>query len=44
MGHEIFSKIFDEIQNIFLCSPLAISIVKLLGSENKVSKLAIKNI
>ena len=44
MGHEIFLKIFDGAQNIFLCSPLVILIFKLRESERKISKLAIKEI
>ena len=35
MSHEIFLKIFDGTQNIFLCSPLEILIFKLRESENK---------
>ena len=44
MGHEIFLKIFDRPQNIFLCSPLVILISKLRESEHKMSKMAIKEI
>ena len=44
MGHEIFLKIFDGSQNIFVCSPLLILIFKLRESERKMSKLAIKEI
>ena len=44
MGHEIFFKIFDESQNIFLCSILVILFSKLRGLEHKISKLAIKEI
>ena len=42
--HEIFLKIFDGPQNIFLCSPLVILICEIRESENKMSKLAIKEI
>ena len=42
MSHEIFLKISDGPQNIFLCFPLVISIFKLRESEQKMSKLAIK--
>ena len=44
MGHKIFLKIVDGPQNIFLCSPLVILIFKLKESEQKISKLAIKEI
>ena len=44
MGHEIFLKIVDGPRNIFLCSPLVILIFKLRESEQKLSKLAIKEI
>ena len=44
IGHEIFLKIFDEPQNIFLCSPLVILIFKLRWSEHKTFHLAIKEI
>ena len=35
MGHEIFFKIFDGQQNIFLCSIFVILIFKLTGLELK---------
>ena len=44
MCHEIFFKIFDGLQNIFLCSIFVISFFKLRGLEKKISKLAIKEI
>ena len=44
MGHEIFFKIFDGPQNIFLCSIFVILFFKLRGLEHKISKLAIKEI
>ena len=44
MGHEIFSKIFDGAQNIFLCSIFVILFFKLRGLERKISKLATKEI
>ena len=44
MGHEIFLKIFDGPQNIFLCSVLVILFFKLKGLKHKISKLAIKEI
>ena len=44
MGHEIFLKIFDGPQNIFLHSPLVILIFKLRESDHKMSKLAVKEI
>ena len=44
MGHEIFFKIFDGPQNIFLCSALVILIFKLRESEHKMFKLAIEEI
>ena len=44
MDHEIFSKIFDGLQNIFLCSIFVILFFKLRGLEHKISKLAIKEI
>ena len=43
MGHEIFLKVFDGLQNVSLCSPLVLSIFKLRRSEHKMSKLAIKD-
>ena len=44
MGHEIFFKIFDGPQNIFLCSTFVILFFKIRGLEHKVSKLAVKEI
>ena len=44
MGHEIFCKISDEPQNIFLCSIFVILFIKLRGLEYNISKLAIKEI
>ena len=44
MGHEIFFKIFDSPQNIFLCSIFAILFFKLRRLEHKIFKLAIKEI
>ena len=44
MGHAIFLKIFDGPQNIFSCSPSVILIFELRESEQKMSKLAIKEI
>ena len=44
IGHEIFFKIFDRIQNFFLCSIFVILFFKLRGLEHKISKLAIKEI
>ena len=44
MGHEIFLKMFDVPQNIFLCSPLVILIFKLTESELKISTLSINEI
>ena len=44
MGHEIFFKIFDRPQNIFLCSIFVILFFKLRGLEHKISKLAIKEV
>ena len=38
MGHEIFFKIFDGPQNIFLCSIFVILFFKLRGLEHKISK------
>ena len=40
MGHEIFFKIFDGPQNIFLCSIFII----LFGLKHQISKLDIKEI
>ena len=44
MGHEIFFKIFDGPQNIFLCSVFIILFCKLKGLKHKISKLTIKEI
>ena len=44
MGHEIFFKVFDGPQNIFLCSIFVILFFKLRGLQHKISKLAIKEI
>ena len=44
MDHEIFFKIFDESQNIFLCSIFVILYLKLRELEHKKSKLAINEI
>ena len=44
IGHEIFFKIFDGPQNIFLCSIFKILFFKLRGLEGKIFKLAIKEI
>ena len=44
MGHKIFLKLFDGPQHIFLCSLLVILISKLMGSENKMSKLVTNEI
>ena len=44
MDHEIFFKIFDEPQNIFLCSIFIILFFKLKGLKHKISKLAITEI
>ena len=44
MGHEIFFKIFDSPQNIFLCSIFVILFFKLRRLEHKIFKLAIKEI
>ena len=44
MGHEIFFKIFDGPQNIFLCSIFVILFFKLKELKHKISKLAIKEI
>ena len=44
MDHEIFFKIFDESQNIFLCSIFVILYLKLRQLEHKKSKLAINEI
>ena len=42
MGHETFFKIFDEPENIFLCSIYIILFFKLKGLKHKISELAIK--
>ena len=42
MGHEIFFKIFDGSQNMFLCFIFIILFFKLKGLKHKTSKLAIK--
>ena len=44
IGHEIFFKIFDGPQYIFLCSISVILFFKLSGLEHKISKLAITEI
>ena len=44
IGHEIFFKIFDGPQNFFSSFIFLILFFKLRGLENKVSKLAIKEI
>ena len=44
MDHEIFFKIFDGPQNIFLCSIFVILFFKLKELKHKISKLAIKEI
>ena len=44
MSHEIFFKIFDRPQSIFLCSIFVISFFTLRGLEHKIYKLAIKEI
>ena len=44
MAHEIFFKIFERSQNIFLCFIFVILIFKFLGLDHKMSKLAIKEI
>ena len=41
-GHEIFSKVFDGSQNIFLCSIFLFLFFKFRVLEHKISKLAIK--
>ena len=41
-GHEIFSKVFDGSQNIFLCSIFVFLFFKFRVLEHKISKLAIK--
>ena len=44
MGREIFFKISDWPQNIFLCSIFVTLFFNLRGLEHKISKLAIKEI
>ena len=44
MGHEIFFKVFDLPENIFLRSFLVVLFFKLSRLEHKTSKLAIKEI
>ena len=44
MGHEIFFKIFDGLQNIYICSIFLILFFKLRVLEHKMFKLAIKEI
>ena len=44
MGHEIFFKVFDGPQNIFVCSIFMMLYLKLKGLKHKISKLAIKEI
>ena len=44
MGHEMFFKIFDETQSIFLYSIFVILFFKLRELEHNISKLAIKDI
>ena len=44
IGNEIFFKIFDDPQNIFLYSIFAILSFKLRGLEHKISKLVVKEI
>ena len=44
MGHEIFFKIFDGPENIFLCSIFVILFFKLRELDRKISKLAINEI
>ena len=41
-GHEIFSKVFDGSQNIFLCSIFVFLFFKFRVLEHKISKRAIK--
>ena len=43
-GHEIFFKIFDGPQNIFVSSIFIVLFLKLKGLKHKISKLAIKEI
>ena len=42
MSHEIFFKIFDGPQSIFLCSIFALLFFKLRGLQHKIFKLMIK--
>ena len=44
MGHEIFMKIVNGSRNIFSCSLLVILIFRFRDSEQKMYKLAIKEI
>ena len=44
MGHEIFFKIFDGPQNIFLRSIFVILFFKLSGLKHNISERAIKEI
>ena len=44
MRHEIFFKIFDGPQDIFLCSIFVILFFKLRGLKHKIPQLAIKEI
>ena len=44
MSHEIFFKIFDGAQSIFLYSIFVTLLFKLRGLEHKISKLAITEI
>ena len=44
MGHEIFYKVFNGLQNIFLSSIFVILFFKLRRLEHKISKLAIEEI
>ena len=44
MGREIFFKIFDGLQNIFLSSIFIILFFKLKGLRHKICELAVKDI
>ena len=44
MGHEINFNIFDGPRNVFLCSIFVILFFRLMWSEHKIPKLAIKEI
>ena len=44
MDHEIFFKIFDGPQNIFLCCIFVILFFKLSGLEHEIFQLAIKEV